>query len=131
MINILGTIPNEIFDLNLTSFNYMYYNMEGNFSLTTNTNTKINLIHLCYEYYLKAPTGYPTSQPSLRICPAGTYHEVEGLGNCKECLAGTYSDEVGALSSDTCKLCPSGRTTDLPGATSIDDCIDVQSNLIF
>ena len=86
----IGTIPNEIFELNLTTFNYINY---------------------------------------YRICPAGTYND--GSGNCKECLAGTYSDEEGALSSDTCKDCPIGRTTDLPGATSFDDCIDIQSNLIF
>ena len=25
----IGTIPNEIFNLNLTTFNYLYFNMEG------------------------------------------------------------------------------------------------------
>lgn len=55
-------------------------------------------------------------------CVPGTYKELNGIGPCDKCFAGSYSKEIEATSSTVCIPCPRGTYGKDEGATECVKC---------
>ena len=58
------------------------------------------------------------SDSECATCPAGKYSDIDGIGTCTSCVAGTYSGTVGATSSAVCLECEAGKSSEEGASTS-------------
>jgi hypothetical protein len=69
-------------------------------------------------------TNFDSDTAICEACLPGSFADVAGLSECKQCTAGTFGSEVAAESAGTCEACPVDSYSDASGSVDCTPCPD-------
>jgi hypothetical protein len=119
--------------------------MSGRFSIVTAA-TSIDVCQDCPDGWYQSESGQRACVPcaegtfyngtassanSCQRCKKGKFAAVaSGASTCLDCLAGRYSENIGASSIDTCQVCPDKTVSSKTGASSAKACQACSGTLV-
>jgi hypothetical protein len=69
-------------------------------------------------------TNFDSDTAICEACLPGSFADVAGLSECRQCTAGTFGSEVAAESAGTCEACPVDSYSDASGSVDCTPCPD-------